>query len=99
MNPDNAAAIVASVLRTESATAYAPTNPGYGLIVITDELWLGTAYVEYVRIDGLATRGYADTVELHTTAGTFDSSESADPEPIAGIARRIRDAINAVVTA
>jgi hypothetical protein len=97
MTPNAAAGIVATVLRVESATAYAPTDPAYGLIVIPDETWLGTAYVEYVRVDGLASRGYAENVELHTTEGTYQASE--DDTPAGNVAARILDALNAVVMA
>lgn len=96
MSPDSAAAIVATVLHADSATAYAPTNPAYGLIIIPDETWLGGDHLEYVRIDGLISHGYAVSVELHTTAGTFSDTQ-LDREST--IAARIRDAINAVIAA
>lgn len=97
MTPDAAAAIVATVLRADTATAYAPTNPAYGIVIIPDETWLGTAYVEYVRVDGLQTRGHAESVELHTTDGTFSDTDTHARE--SAVAARIRDAINAVITA
>ena len=100
MSPDTAAGIVATVLHAATATAYAPTDPNYGIVVIPDGTWIGAAYVEYVRIDGLTTHGYATSVELHTTGGNATSEWADIPgDTLAPIAIRIRDAINAVVTA
>lgn len=98
---DTIGGIVAAVLRAGTATAYAPTDPASGVIVIPDETWLGGSdMVRYVRIDGIGTRGYATGVELHTDSGI----SGCDPLPgddahISGIACRIRDAINAVIEA
>ena len=99
MTPDAAAAIVATVLRADSATAYAPTDPGYGLVIVPDELWLNQGtLVKYVRVDGLTTRGHATAVEIHTCgAGIITSGDLDDGHK--QIAARIRDAINAVVLA
>lgn len=102
MTPDNAAAIVATVLRSETATAYSPTNPNFGIIVMVDEVWLGTDYVEYVRIDGLGIQGHATSVTISTTAGSFtpgheDASDPNDRE--VRIANRVLSAINAVIVA
>lgn len=94
ITPDATAAIVATVLGVNSATAYTPTDPRFGVIVIPDETWLGRDYVEYVRIDGLQTSGYPTAVELHTTAGTFSDTDAHAHEHT--VAARIRDAILAV---
>ncbi len=97
MTPDAAAAIVATVLRVDTATAYAPTDPRYGIVVVPDETWIGGEFLEYVRIDGLSTRGHAESVILHTTAGNFSDTDTHAREH--AIAARIRDAINAVILA
>ena len=101
MTPDTVAGIVASVLNVDGATAYAPTDPAYGIIIITDELWLnGGTLVKYVRVDGLETHGYVTDVEIHTCgAGIITAPDSDDPHGTRHPAARIRDAINAVLSA
>lgn len=97
---DNAAAIVATILRASTATAYAPSDPRYGIIVIPDETWLDAAHVVHVRIDGLAVHGYVTGVEIQTSAGIInDDSDDSDPIGRLKLPARIRDAINAVIAA
>ena len=101
MTPDTVSGIIASILNASGATAYAPTDPAYGLIIIPDELWLNRdTLVEYIRIDGLTTHGYVTDVEIHTCgAGIITASDSDDPYGTRHPAARIRDAINAVLSA
>ena len=101
MTPDAAAAIVATVLKVPTATAYAPTDPTYGVIVMTDPVWFGAELLEFVRIDGLTVHGYVSTVELRIAGYTYTSGEADGmlDARIIHIADRIRDAINAVIVA
>ena len=101
MTPDTVAGIVASVLNVDSATAYAPTDPAYGLVIIPDELWINReTLVEYIRVDGLETHGYVTDVEIHTCgAGIITAPDSDDPHGARHPAARIRDAINAMLSA
>lgn len=98
---DAVATIVATVLRTDSATAYAPNDPHYGIVVIPDELWLNSeTLVKYVRIDGIGTRGYVTGVEIHTCgAGIITAPDADDKYGKNHVCARIRDAINAVILA
>lgn len=97
ITPDEVADIVAKSLDAETATAYAPTNPMFGIIVVVDETWIGSQFLEYVRIDGLMTRGHAVEVRLSTTGGNFCSGQD-DPSDLndreVRIANRIMTAIN-----
>lgn len=101
MTPDTVSGIVASVLGASSATSYVPTDPGYGLIIVPDEFWINSdTLVKYVRIDGLTTRGYVTDVEIHTCgAGIITAPDSDSSHGTRHPAARIRDAINAVVSA